>query len=403
MLFTYTAIDDKGAEAKGSIDAITLDVAITSLQRRGLVIKNITEADKAGSLFEKDFSFFAHVSTKDVVVLSRQLATLFEAQVSALRVFRLLAAEVENVTLAKALTAIADDLQAGSSISKALGKHPKIFSDFYVNMVRSGEESGKLDEVFVFLADHLDRTYEVNSKARNALIYPAFVIFTFVVVMVLMLTVVIPKISGILTESGQEIPLYTKVVIGLSQFMVNYGIFFLVALVIGAFFLYRFTKTDAGKASLDDVKIKLPFVKNLYQKLYLSRISDNMNTMLVSGIPMVRALELTSDVVGNKIYKRVLDEATESVKGGKSVSDALADNKVIPGIMIQMIKVGEESGELGKILKTLSAFYSREVVNAVDTLVDLIEPAMIVLLGLGVGFLLASVLIPIYNISSNIS
>ena len=402
MLFLYNAADDKGNDSKGSIDAINLEVAISSLQRRGLVIRDIKPAEKT-SFFEKDFNFFSGVSTKDVVVLSRQLATLFEAQVSALRVFRLIATEVENVALGKALTIIADDLQGGSSISKALSRHPKIFSDFYTNMVRSGEESGKLDEVFVFLADHLDRTYEVNAKARNALIYPAFVIFTFVTVMVLMLTIVIPKISTILTESGQEIPLYTKVVIGASQIMVNYGIFVLVAVIIGAFFLIRFAQTPTGKLALDDAKLKIPFVKNLYQKLYLSRISDNMNTMLVSGIPMIRALELTAGVVDNKVYKKILDDATEAVKGGRSVSDALSEKKIIPGIMIQMIKVGEESGELGKILKTLSAFYSREVVNAVDTLVDMIEPAMIVMLGLGVGFLLASVLIPIYNISSNIS
>lgn len=402
MLFNYTAIDQNGSETQGSIDAISIDVAITSLQRRGLVIKAVDPADKK-SFFERDFTFFERVSSKDVVVLSRQLSTLFEAQVSALRVFRLLASEAATPVLGKILTQIADDLQAGSSISKALAKHPKAFSDFYVNMVRSGEESGRLDEVFIFLADHLDRTYEVNAKARNALIYPAFVIFTFVVVMALMLTVVIPKISTILTESGSDIPIYTQVVIGVSQFFVNYGVFILVALLIGGFFFYRFSKTPAGKLAIDDAKIRTPFVKNLYQKLYLSRIADNMNTMLISGIPMVRALELTSGIVGNQVYKGIIDQATEDVKGGKSVSDALDNKKEIPSIMIQMIKVGEESGELGKILKTLSAFYRREVVNAVDTLVDLIEPAMIVLLGLGVGFLLASVLIPIYNISSNIS
>lgn len=402
MLFNYKAIDQKGSENRGSIDAISLEVAISSLQRRGLVIESINPADKK-SFFQKDFSVFSRVSNKDVVVLSRQLATLFAAQVSALRVFRLLAGETENIMLAKTLTAVADDLQAGSAISKALAKHPKVFSEFYVNMVRSGEESGKLDQVFVFLADHLDRSYAVNSKARNALIYPAFVVFTFVVVMVLMLTVVIPKISTILTDSGQEIPIYTKIVIGLSQFFVTYGVFILAAAVVGGFFLYRFLKTPAGRLSLDDIKIKIPFVKNLYQKLYLSRISDNMNTMLVSGISMVRALEITSEVVGNEIYKRALVDAMEAVKGGRSVSDSLAEKRIIPGIMIQMIKVGEESGELGSILKTLSDFYEREVVNAVDTLVDLIEPAMIVLLGLGVGFLLASVLIPIYNISANIS
>jgi type IV pilus assembly protein PilC len=402
MLFKYSAVDEKQSESKGSIEAISIEVAISSLQRRGLIIREIKPAEEK-SFFQRDFSMFSRVSNKEVVVLSRQLATLFQAQVSALRVFRLLATEVENPNLARSLTEIADDLQAGSSISKALSKHPKVFTEFYVNMVKSGEESGKLDEVFVFLADYLDRTFEVNSKAKNALIYPAFVVFTFVVVMILMLTVVIPKISTILTDSGQEIPIYTRIVIGFSNVLTNYGIFLLPVLLIGGFFLWKFLQTPVGKYSLDEAKLKFPFVKSLYQKLYLSRISDNMNTMLVSGISMVRALELTAGVVGNQVYKKVLDDATEAVKGGRTVSESLADKKVIPGIMIQMIKVGEESGELGKILKTLSTFYSREVVNAVDTLVDLIEPVMIVLLGLGVGFLLASVLIPIYNISSNIS
>jgi type IV pilus assembly protein PilC len=402
MLFKYSAIDQNQSVTKGSIEAISIEVAISSLQRRGLVIQEIKPAEER-SFFERDFSMFSHVSNKEIVVLSRQLATLFQAQVSALRVFRLLATEVENPNLARSLTEIADDLQAGSAISKALSKHPKVFTEFYVNMVKSGEESGKLDEVFVFLADYLDRTYEVNSKAKNALIYPAFVVFTFVVVMILMLTVVIPKISTILTESGQAIPIYTRVVIGFSNILTNYGIFVLPVLLVGGFFLWKFLQTPVGKYSLDEAKLKFPFVKSLYQKLYLSRISDNMNTMLVSGISMVRALELTAGVVGNQVYKKVLDDATEAVKGGRTVSESLSDKKVIPGIMIQMIKVGEESGELGKILKTLSTFYSREVINAVDTLVDLIEPVMIVLLGLGVGFLLASVLIPIYNISSNIS
>lgn len=402
MLFNYTAFDQQNNKADGSIEAITEEVAILALQRRGFTISSITSTDKT-SIFDKDFNMFSGVSTKDIVVLSRQMATLFQAQVSALRVFRLLAGESENRTLARALTEIADDLQGGSPISKALSKHTKIFSEFYVNMVKSGEESGKLDEIFNYLADYLDRTYEVNSKARNALIYPAFVIFTFVAVMVLMLTIVIPKISAILTESGQEIPAYTKVVLAMSSFMTNYGIFFLIFLIIAGFFGVRFFMTPRGKEALDRIKISTPFIKGLYQKLYLSRISDNMNTMLVSGIPMVRALELTAGVVGNKVYETLLTNATEAVKAGKPVSDALINSQEIPNIMIQMIKVGEETGELGNILKTLSNFYRREVVNAVDTLVDLIEPAMIVLLGLGVGFLLASVLIPIYNISGNMS
>jgi type IV pilus assembly protein PilC len=215
-----------------------------------------------------------------------------------------------------------------------------------------------------------------------------------------MLTVVIPKIATILTSSNQPIPIYTQIVIGLSNFFINYGIFFLIVLIIGGFFLWRYLLTENGKLSLDDAKIRIPFVKNLYSKLYLSRIADNMNTMLLSGIPMVRGLDLTATIVDNRVFQNILEKVVEDVKGGSSVSDAMGKHEEIPGIFVQMVKIGEETGQLGNILKTLAAFYRREVTNAIDTLVGMIEPAMIVLLGLGVGFLLASVLIPIYNISA---
>ncbi len=400
MLFNYKALDNTGQEKMGAIEAVNVDVAITSLQRRGLVISSIKEDTGSGSLLDKKFIFFDRVTGKDVVILSRQMSTLFEAQVAALRIFRLLSAESENPLLAKKLAQIADDLQGGSQISAALAKHPALFNDFYVNMVRSGEESGKLDQSFLYLADYLDRTYEVTSKARNALIYPAFVIVTFISVMVLMLTVVIPKISTILVESGQEIPIYTKVVLGISNFFVDYGLGLLALVVVMGVVLWRFFRTPEGKKTMSQIKLSFPYVSRLYRKLYLSRIADNMNTMLLSGIPMIRTLELTADVVDNTIYKDIFTDALSRVKAGSSVSDALSRNSEIPGIMIQMIKVGEETGELGNILKTMARFYTREVNNAVDTLVDLIEPLMIVLLGLGVGFLLSSVLIPIYNIAS---
>jgi len=400
MIFNYKALDNTGAEREGTIEAINVDVAISSLQRRGLIISSIKSPDEETSILKKNLILFgAGVSNKDIVILSRQISILFEAQISALRVFRLLAAEAENPTLRKSLAQISDDLQGGSSISKALSKHPKIFTDFYVNMVKSGEESGKLDQTFLFLADYLDRTYEVTTKARNALIYPAFVIFTFCVVMALMFTVVIPKIATIITESGQEIPIYTKIVIGVSNAFVNFGIYILILLIVGAFVLLKYLKTARGKEMLDQTKIEVPYIGNLYRKLYLSRIADNMNTMLVSGIPMVKALEVTASVVGNSIYERILLTSLDSVKAGSSLSDSLVQYEQMPGILIQMIKVGEETGELGNILKTLARFYQREVLNAVDTLVDLIEPVMIVILGLGVGILLASVLIPVYNIA----
>lgn len=400
MQFNYQAIDQNGAKQEGVIDAVSRDVAITSLQRRGLSVTSVVEAPQEGQGF--NITLFESASNKDVVLLSRQIATLFEAQVSALRVFRLLASEAEKPLLRRVLTEVADDLQAGSPISKSLAKHPKVFSSFYVNMVKSGEESGKLDETFLYLADYLDRTYEVVSKARNALVYPAFVISTFIIVMILMMTMVIPRISQILIDSGQDIPVYTQVVIAISNFFVNYGVFLLILAVIGGFFLFRYGQTDNGKGVFDRFQLGVPFVGDLYKKLYLSRVADNMATLLGSGISVVQATEITASVVGNDLYADILTDVNQAVKGGGSISEAMSKYPEIPGIMTAMIKVGEETGELGSILKTLATFYQREVTNSVDTLVDLIEPFMIVTLGLGVGILLASVLIPIYNISSAI-
>jgi len=400
MLFNYEAIDDTGAKKAGSIDAINVDVAISSLQRRGLVLAGIKSADDQGSLFARNITFLDRISGKDIVILSRQLSTLFEAQVSALRIFRLLGGETENHVLGAKLTTIADDLQSGSSISGALAKHPKVFSEFYVNMVKAGEESGKLNETFSYLADYLDRTYELTSKVRGALIYPAFVVVTFFTVMILMFTMVIPKISGILTDSGAALPVYTTVILGVSNFLVSYGFIILAIFIVAAFFLIRYIRTPAGRLAYDHFKLYIPYVSTLFRKLYLSRFADNMNTMLSSGIPIVRALELTGNIIDNKIYEQILKDAAEAVKGGKTLSESMSNNPhEMPGILVQMTKVGEETGEVGSILKTLAHFYSREVTTAIDSIVSLIEPAMIVLLGGGVAVLLASVLVPIYNIA----
>ncbi len=400
MLFVYNAIDQQGNKKDGTITAISKDVAISSLQRRGFIISEIYESDK-GPVWQMNITWLERVSAKDIVLLSRQLATLFGAQVSALKIFRLLGSENENPKLSRALSDITEQLQAGSSISNALAQHPKIFNGYYINMVKAGEESGRLDETFQYLADSLDRSYEVNAKARNALVYPAFIIVTFVTVMSLMLTMVIPKISVILIDSGQEIPVYTQVVIGISDFLVNYGWLLLILSVVGVFFLVRLNRTKAGKLILDEFKLSIPYVGDLYQKLYLSRVADNMDTMLGSGIPMVKALDLTQDVVGSELYAGIIKSATVEVQDGSSLSEAFSKYPEFPGILVQLIRVGEETGQLGDILGTLAKFYRREVSNAVDTLVGMIEPIMIVALSVGVGFLLASVLIPIYNISSS--
>ena len=404
MLFNYKAIDNYNVNREGTVEAPSVDAAISAVQKRGYTLLSIDEAGAGSGIMGAlniEFNMFQSVSNKDIVILSRQIATLFQAQVSPLRIFRLLSAEVENRLLQTTLNQVVEDLQGGSSISRALGAHPKIFSSFYVNLVKAGEESGSLEKSFDYLADYLDRQYETIAKAKNALVYPAFVIGVFILVMVLMLTLVIPNIANILTEAGQELPIYTKIVIGISDILVNYIGLILIVLAAAGLGLWKFLQTDVGKRAKDEFILSIPYLGDLQKKLLLTRICDNMATMLGSGISIVQALEVTADVVDNLVFKEIILSSLTEVKGGRSFADSISEYPQIPGVLTQMAKVGEETGSLGNILTTLANFYRREVNNAVDTLIGLIEPAMIVLLGLGVGVLLASVLMPIYNLSSS--
>ena len=404
MLYEYTATTLEGEAKNGSIEASSVDIAISALQARSLVITNIKPVKQAGSMLERlgKFKFFNKVKNKDIVILSRQLATLFEAKIAVMDSLRLLAGQTNSVKLKEGLTEIIEDIKGGSYLSLAMSKHPDIFSPFYINMIRSGEESGKLEEIFGALANHLERSYELSSKTKNALIYPAFVVATFFIVMILMLTFVIPKLTAILTEVNQKIPFYTRILIGVSNFFKDFGVFLFIGAAIGGVFLWRYAKTEKGSEAVSRFQTSFPFVGALYSKFYLSRMTDNMETLLSSGVPAVRTLEISADVVGNKIYRDILLIAANEVKGGSSISEALSKYPEIPLMVVQMIKTGEETGKLSFMLKTLGKFYKKEVDNAVETLVSLIEPVMIVVLGGAVGILLISILGPIYNITASV-
>ena len=403
MLFTYEAITNTGEKKTGSVDAVSKDLAIVAIQRRGYIVSSIKESGKKSGLLNVTIFERKTIPMKDIVIMSRQMSTLFESQVAALKAFNLLAENTENKTLSRILNEASEDIKSGVYISVALSKHKEAFSDFYVNMVKAGEESGKLTQTFAYLADYLDRQYALTSKTKNALIYPSFVIGVFLVVMIMMFTFIVPKLSAIINESGMDIPFFTKIIMKVSEFFVSYGVFLLIGVVIFVIYIIRFSKTIAGKVYFDRLKINFPIIRNIYKKLYLSRICDNMDTMLASSIPIIRSLELTSVVVGNRVHEEILKDVANSVKTGSSLSTAFAKHSEIPSIMSGMIRVGEETGSVGNILKTLGHFYSREVNEAVDTMVSLIEPIMIIMLGLGVGVLLSAILMPIYNIAGGIN
>ena len=398
MLFKYKAVTKTGGEAIGDIEAQNKDAAINALQRSGLVVVSVQDSSEK-SVLNLNFNLFNRISPKDIAVISRQIATLLGAHVPALKTFRFIATESENPLVSKTFIQISDDIQNGISISDALAKHPLVFSDFYVNMVRGGEESGGLSETFVALAEQLERSSELVSKVRGALIYPIFVFVVFFVVMILLLTLVVPQLADIITQSGQAVPVYTTMVIGLSSLLIHYGFFILMVVVAALFLVWRYLlKADFIQRG----KLWIPVIGKLYRMLYLMRIADNMNVMLANGISMVRSLEITAKVVDDRVYQEILLESLAAVKGGASFSSALEGRREIPNMMVQMIKVGEETGEMAVLLQKVAVLYQHEVSESIGAVISLIEPAMIVALGLGVGIVFASVLIPVYQIAGSV-
>src|SRR3989344_6621969 len=356
-LFQYQARTAGGEQKSGTIEAPNLELAVTSLQRRALIILSLEPVEDNKPWYQRDiFHFGGRVNLRDIVILSRQLATLFEARVPVVDSLKVLAAEAIKPKLKQTLTEISQDIQGGLSIADSLGKHPDVFSGFYVNMIRSGEESGKLEEIFSYLSDYLERNYELIAKARNALIYPIFVFVVFIAVMSLMLVAVIPQISQILIESGAEVPIYTRMIIGLSNFLRSFGVFILLILMGGGIALWRYAKTEEGGLNLARLVLELPIIGEILRKFYVARLTDNMETLIVGGVTVIRALELSSDVVGNVLYKKMILECAEAVRGGVPISEAFLRHTDMPQLVVQMIKIGEETGKLDFMPKTMARF-----------------------------------------------
>lgn len=393
--FQYQARTKTGELRSGVIETSSNEAAIDLLHQRNLIVVSIKEAVKS-LFFEKRIG--SYVSNKDIVMLSRQLSTLFEAQIPIVDALKTLTAETERPALKDALDVILDDVSGGLSLSKALSKHPNIFSSFYISLIKSGEESGKLQEVFTYLADYLERSYYLFTKARNALVYPAFILMAFMGVVVVMLVVVIPRLTEIFKETGQKVPLYTQIVIVVSDFLRNWGLVLIFFIVGGSIALWRWSHTNIGREYFNRLQLNIPIFGILYRKLYLARFADNLHTLIAGGIPILRSLSISGEVVGNTVYQKAINEAMESVKGGNSISSVFERSPEIPPLVTQMIRVGEASGRLDFILASVARFYQREVDSAFDNMVALIEPMLIIFLGVGVGVLVASVLVPLYSL-----
>jgi type IV pilus assembly protein PilC len=398
MKFNYLARNQKGETQAGTIKAVNKSTALKALQGHNLIVLKLQSVEKA-SLFAKRIKFFERVKRKEIFVFFRQLAILVDASVPLVQSLKALGQQIESEYFKEVIFEVANNVDGGMSFSKALAKYPKIFSSFSVNLIKSGEASGQLQETLIYLADHLEKEYYLISRVRGAMSYPAFILGAFLIVGVLVMVMVIPQLTSVLIEAGQELPWSTKVVIATSEFTIKWGWLILLFAIIAAFAFWRYKKTQKGRIVWDTIKLKIPIFGKILQKTYLARLSDNLSALVKGGVSVIQSLNITGQVVGNSVFQQILFQARDEVKVGKNISSVLKEHEEFPPLFCQMVRTGEQTGKLDSILEKLSSFYNREVENIVDNLSQLIEPILLVFLGIGVSILVFSVFMPIYNLA----
>jgi len=398
MKFNYLARTPEGQIQSGVVEASSREAALSLLQTHGLYV-TLLEEEKKPPILTKRIRIFQRVSRKDIVLFSRQLAILFKSNVPVVESLQTLANQTKKQSFKETIFKIAEKVEGGTPLSQSLAFYPTIFSPFYTSVVRSGEVAGKLSEVLGYLADHTEREYNFYSKVIGAMVYPVFVLFVFMVIVALMITFVIPTLTQVLREGGQELPLITQIVIRTSDFLRIW--WWLILLFLFGFIIIgsQFVKTKTGKIFIDELSLKLPLFGEFLKKIYLSRIAENLSTLISSGLPIIQALEITGEIVGNDVYRTIVLKAKDGVQRGEPISLMLSRYpESFPPLFIQMTTVGEKTGQLDLVLMNIVNFYRAEVERALDSYVKLLEPILIIGLGLIVAGLIASVMLPLYSI-----
>ena len=401
MKFFYTARNNEGQVKQGFVVAVSQDKAEGLLLENGFTIINIRVQEE--NKLAKLLPFKRHVSYKDVVLFSRQLATLIGARVPILQSLRILDEQITSKQLSHVVRDMITSVENGESFSLALSKHPDVFGNVYVSLVRSGEASGSVSKALTYLADQLEKDYNLRSNVKKAFTYPAFVLSALMIVGVLMFKFVLPNLVGILKEQGGELPLVSKMIIGATDFFEVYWWVVLLVLGFSALAIRYYVRTDKGKRHADQLKIKMPMFGQIFQQIYLARFSRNLATLVSGGIPIIKAIQIVGDIINNTVYQEALNQVAVKVSTGSSISDALAAHKEFPVITTQMVRVGEQSAQLDEIMLKMASYYEKEVDDKVAILSSLLEPIIMVILGIGVGILVAGVLLPIYNLASTVS
>ncbi|MFH1822192.1 MAG: type II secretion system F family protein [Patescibacteria group bacterium] len=397
-IFKYKALDADKKKTEGLIEAANQNTAVDILAEKNLSILSL-ELESSGK--KRNFlAILNRIKAKDIVIFSRQFSVMISANVALVQALKIIEDQTDNIRLKMIISEVADEVDSGSRLSESLEKRSDVFSDFYINVIKSGETSGKLDEVLRYLADEMEKDYDMTSKIKGAMIYPAFVFFGLGVVGVVMMVFVVPKLTEILVESGVELPVTTRMLIGTSDILSSYW-WLLIIIAGGIIFGFKYyLKTPFGRRFFDFIKLKVPIFGKLFQRIYLVRFTRSMNTLIVGGVAITKSLEIAADVVGNEIYKELIKKTSKAVEDGDSISSVFINSKEIPGMVSQMMSVGEKTGKLDVVLEKITDFYTREINNVVANLMTLMEPIIMSVIGVAVGVMVAAIILPMYNLAS---
>ncbi|MFA5126916.1 MAG: type II secretion system F family protein [Patescibacteria group bacterium] len=400
-LYKYRARDIDGRPSRGIVESGTENEAAELLIERGLIILSLQET-KQHKQFKININI-GSVGQKDLVVFSRQLAVMIQATIPVVQALRILAQQTTNAVFIDKIVEMADDVEGGMKLSDALAKHKRIFSNFYVAMIRSGETSGRLEEVLEYLAGQMEKDYDLTSHIKGAMIYPVVILVGMLGVGIFVIVGILPKMMSMLKESGAELPLTTRMLIGISDFMVGQWIWLLIIVgALSALFIF-WKKSKSGKVMWDALKIRLPIFGPLFKKIYIVRFTRSLSTLIHGGVPIALALRITAEVVDNEAYQKLILDTVAEVEGGSSISTLFAKSNLMPKMLAQMMVIGERTGKIDTILDRLSDFYGREISLMVANLTTLMEPLILIIMGVGVGVMVAAVMMPMYQLAQSMS
>ncbi len=402
MKFKYKAQNKSGQLQQGIVEASSTRAAKELLIQNNLSIVSLEEV-KEIPLFSGLLRIWEGVRPKEFVIFSRQLSTLIDSKVPLLSALHSIANQTENRYFALKINSVIVDIDGGSSLSEAMAKNSDTFTPFYVNMVKAGEASGTLQKALNDLADNTEKNYELTAKLKGAMYYPAFILSAMVIVGFIIMSFVMPKLLVILKESNVTLPIQTRILIAVSDFMANYWWAVGIAVIFGISGIIYYIKTEEGQREFDQLKLKVPIINKILHNVYIARFSENLSTLIQSGLPITTALMITSDVVGNYVYQQIIREAAEEIKKGGGIADVLNKYEIIPPVVVQMVRVGEHTGRIEFTLSRVTTFYLSETDRMVKNFSSLIEPILMVFLAIGVGILVSAVLLPIYQVATSIT